>query len=739
MPTRSSERGTLAKLRSELSPVTLLSSLIAGLIVGIVAVTVAVAFATFIFSGELSNYLAAGIGIMFFATIAVAGLTALTSALRGIVVGLQDSAIAILSIVAATIVRQMPPSAAPEEIFLTVVVAIAMSSLLTGMVFLLLGKFRLGNLVRYIPYPVMGGFLAGTGLLLVRGAIGMMTKAPLGPSLTQPSLLTMWLPGLAFAILLAVILRRSDHFLIIPGMLLGGIAIFFVVLWATGTTIAEATAQGWLIESLPTGGLWHPLMPSDLSRVNWVVLGSQSGNLAAIALVSVLNLLLNAAGFELATGQDVDLNHELKAAGLSNLISGLGGGMVGYHALSDSVLAHRMGARGRLVGVFLAILCGIVLATGSLILSLLPYPILGGLMLFLGLDFLLVWLYDSWFQLPKSDYVVVVLILVVINVVGFLEGIGVGVALAIIIFVVDYSRVNVVRQQLSGALYHSSVERPLLYRRLLERKGNWLHLYKLQGFVFFGTGNGLLKEVRARAYASERPELRFVVFDFKLVTGLDTSSAFSFAKIKQLAENEGFALVFTGLSPEMHRQLERVVLADGVVHVFSDIDHGMEWCEEQMIAIFNEVGLAARPQTLKALLERSLPESVDVTILEQYLRPVDVREGDVVVHEGEKDIGMFFVENVRVTVQLVQKDGATTRLRTMDCGTIVGEIGTYLGMPTTASVVAEEDGVLYHLSAEMLRRMETKEPQLAMAFHRFMAELLAERVASTTAMMEALL
>lgn len=190
----------LVQVKAALQPPILFPSLTAGLIMGIISATVSTAFASLIFSGDLSPYLPAGVGFMLFGLIVVSGLVALFSSFPSVVGGLQDSAIAILSLATLFILRDMPASATPEQKFYTVTAAAASSSLLTGAALLFLGRFKLGELIRYIPYPVMGGFLAGSGLLLVLGAFGLLINQNMNiwelEVLLEPGLSLIWLPGL---------------------------------------------------------------------------------------------------------------------------------------------------------------------------------------------------------------------------------------------------------------------------------------------------------------------------------------------------------------------------------------------------------------------------------------------------------------------------------------------------------------------------------------------------------------
>jgi len=182
----------------------LLPSLTAGLVIGIINITVEISLAALIFSGPLVLFLSNGIGMMLVSVIVFMLLVGLTSSLRGIVAGPQDSPAAILALMAAAIASGLPTDTSPEAVFATIAAAIAITSFAAGLFFLLLGQLKSGNLVRFIPYPVVGGFLAGTGWLLAKGAFGVMTDLPVTfaslPRFFQPHTLGLWLPGLVLGI-----------------------------------------------------------------------------------------------------------------------------------------------------------------------------------------------------------------------------------------------------------------------------------------------------------------------------------------------------------------------------------------------------------------------------------------------------------------------------------------------------------------------------------------------------------
>jgi SulP family sulfate permease len=717
----------------ELHPQRLLPSLTVGLVTGVLEVIFAISLASLIFSDELSVNLPTGVGLALFSILTINVSVALISSLPGVVANVQESPAVLMAVVAHHITTSMPESASASEQLLTVLTAIALTSIFTGIFFLTLGWFKLGGLIRFIPYPVVGGFLAGTGWLLVCSSLSMMADVSLNLDkiiyLLSPTLLLEWLPGIVFAVSLLAILRRYNHFLILPGMLLGAIALFYIFLILTDTSINQVSASGLLLGSFPTGNLWQPLSFWQPTQVNWLIIVEQLDRIVTIALVSVMTLLLNATGIEVAVGQDIDLNRELKAAGVANLAAGCGGGIIGFQGLALSALSHKVGANSRLVGLFIGMIAALALFSGATVLSYLPKMVLGGLLLFLGLDFLVKWVYDSWFELPKKDYFVILLILVVIATLGFLEGVGFGLLLTIILFVINYSQVSATKNICSGASCHSNVVRGLREKQILREAGQQICILELQGFIFFGTANNLLNQLyQLLAVVRENP-LRFIVFDFRLVSGVDSSAILSFTKMRQILSKQQVSLVFTNVQPTVDKILRQcgcLSTKDSICQIFPDLDRGLEWCENQILKTIpyqnhSYSSLIQQLQTLFASIEQ-------VEQFINYLQPQQFLAGEFVFRQGELPNGLYLIESGQVSVFQELANGQVKRLSTFDGGSLCGEISFYTQERHSASVVANKISCLYYLSPEALKKMEMEAPQLAMIWQKFMLNLLAERL-----------
>jgi len=148
---------------------------IGALVLAVLAVTFAISFASIIYSGPLAPHLSKGIGIALLGHVTMPVVAAFMSSYRGVVIHAQDVPAVLLAIAAASVASAM--ALAPgEAVFATVAALIGLTTVFTGLVLYVAGRLKLGFIARFIPYSVIGGFLAATGYLLLAGALGMMTK-----------------------------------------------------------------------------------------------------------------------------------------------------------------------------------------------------------------------------------------------------------------------------------------------------------------------------------------------------------------------------------------------------------------------------------------------------------------------------------------------------------------------------------------------------------------------------------
>jgi SulP family sulfate permease len=721
------------------------SGTIAGLLVGVAAIVTSVSVAALIFSGELAPYLGYGIGMVLTSAALIGLIVALSGSRSGAIAIPQDRVAPIFAIIAASVAATTTEHSSPDELLAKLVVIFVITTLLTGAFLLALGMARAGGLMRFVPYSVVGGFFAGTGWLLMVGGLTVMTGLDLSSlaeaaQLIEVETLPYWLPGLALAVLIAIASRFLSYTIILPVLLCAGAGLFFVVAFQSGETVGSLQAAGWLLGPLTStsNGPGVNSVFMLLTSTNWSVVIEQWSNIGTILMITALSILLTVSALEVLSGEDIDINRELRVAGVANLAAGLAGGMVGFHSLSLTGLRLKLSTQPRIPGVVAALMCGAALLFGTAVIEYLPRLVVGALLIFFGLWFIGKSLIDTWGKLPLNEYVVILLILVVIATVGFVEGFFTGLLAALVLFVLNYSRTEVVRFSLSGADIHSAVERNLDDDRLLREHGEEIAVLKLRGHLFFGTAAKLLGLIRSRAERGDMATLRFAVIDFDHVTGIDSSASYAFRRMHQMAIQKGFVLVLTGLNEQLAEQLSNDDQAPAEhLRLFVDLDHGLEWCENRVL---DHLG-AGRSRESQTLFQRVADHFDDRTLgdFRSYFAEVRFPAGHELLRQGDPGGDLYFLEQGEVSVYLTSKGGQTARIRRTGAGTIIGELGFYLGTPRSASVTADCPGMAYRLTAASLERMERERPDFAAVLHRFIANLLADRLLNNTHTLEILL
>ena len=715
-------------------------SIIAGVIGGIIKIVAAMAFSALIFTGTLAAYLPQGIGIVLFGFLLFAVISTFTASYPVNINTPQDIPIAIIALIATTVMTTNGKDWDAETTFQFIFVTIALTSILVGIFFFILGTLKLGKLVRFIPYPVVGGFLAGTGWLIVKFAFIMTAGMGLSldnvVSLFDQATLHKWFPGLIFGLIMLISSRYTKHYLLIPALIAIGITSFYAIMFFYGFSYTDLESNGYLLGPFPEGGLFQGLPLKYLSDFKWSIFLEQLPAIGTMMILNSISVLFNYSGLEIIIKKDLDLDQELKTTGIGNIIAGLGGAPPGHLSLGGTLLSISIGSKSKLTNIVIALLCALTLFFGSEVLSFFPRIILGGLLFNLGLSFLVDWLYSTWSRVPKTDYTIILLIFLVIGTVGFLEGVITGLLMSVVLFVVSYSKVEIIKHELTGKTFHSNVERSESLKKIIDDSGDQTLILPLQGFIFFGSANRLLERIKLHLQSQNEKKLKYIVFDFKQVTGVDSSTINSFNKLRILAELDNFQVLFCNLTPEIISQFEAEGLFADSMDLFlkfDDLDHGMEWCEEQIIS---ETTIGSNKQK-EEIDEIKLFEEKFADLL-IYFESKDINQNTTLIEQGNDPDGLYFIKSGRVTVEL-RSSNNKIRLKSMGTGTVVGEVSLYLKTQATASVISNTACKTYFLSHENFEKLNKEDPERAAELHTYIVKLLSDRLAKSNATIQALM
>ena len=227
------------------------------------------------------------------------------------------------------------------------------ASIATGLVLCGFGMTRMGRAIRYVPYPVVGGFLGATGCLILLGSIRVVTGMKLQFATLDRFENMQTLYELAAACAMALVLyltwHRSRTPFGLPIILIGGTLAAHAAFHLAGISTAEAQALGWTFQPPPHVSLMLPWSAHEIEHYPWYALPEVAGNIIAVIFVTASSTLFNTTGVEVAVQSRSQSRARAEHTGLANMLSGVFGGYTGCISVSRSMLNFSAGGSGRLV------------------------------------------------------------------------------------------------------------------------------------------------------------------------------------------------------------------------------------------------------------------------------------------------------------------------------------------------------------------------------------------------------
>ncbi len=708
------------------------ANIISGSLLALVNISVAVSVAALLFAQTDPRLMVPGIAVLLMGTLVTGLGGSLFSDHKAVICSPRNGLVPVFAVMVSSIYISFDSqySIAAEA---TIIAAIMVSTVVVGLFLLLLGRLKLGNLVRYIPYPVTGGFFAGIGYIFIQGGLTVAGgEQPSFEAVSNSEFIQLVTPAVALALCLIMGKMFRDNALSVPAILFAAGLIFYAVLFLNEIGLDEAAANG-LLPAIESTGSLIPVFNWDyVQEIRWMVIMEQADSIVVVALLCSVMLLLDVSGIELLAQKDLNPDHELQVMGYTNVVNGALGGFPGVHDVSDTALVETLGGKGRLTGFIYSTLMVAAILAGAEFMKIVPTFLLGGLLIYVGLEFLIDWVWKARDELPLSDYVVVILILIVIILSDILQGVTFGFFVAIILFVVNYSKLSVIKIETNGSDHASNVDRDLETRELLNKEGNRVLILVLQGFIFFGTADKLITSIRNRIKDPEAYKVDFLVLDFHHVSQLDTSAIITFSKLAQLSDREGFHIVISGADDGSLKQLVKhgfFTFGDQEwERVYKEqLDTAVDWCERSILADL-KIDTGEHKLALADVLGRIAYEESDVKLLSDFFVTENRKAGEYLFNEGDKGESLYFVGSGTVLVVLKALNQKERILRKYKSGAILGEMAIYTGENRTASVRIEEDAQLFRLDKEKLEEMSRKFPASTAALHTYIVRVLAERL-----------
>ncbi|KAK0486595.1 sulfate transporter family-domain-containing protein [Armillaria novae-zelandiae] len=472
----------------------------------------------------------------------------------------------------------------PTEILATTLVSYALSSVLTGIAFFLLGYLKLGTLIGFFPRHILVGCIGGVGAFLVETGLEVSlsltstsTSTPLPHMFTSLHNIILWGVPLFLAIFLRVgmwlygkLHKGGDgeansgifvgYFLAIP-------VIFYVVVLAAGIPMDVLRKNGWVfdVQGGNEAGWYKFYGYFDFTQVRFKPIWDTLPTQFALLFFNILHPPLNVPALSISLNEDyIDTNKELVAHGYSNLFAGLIGTVPNYLVYVNTLLFYRVGGTTRISGFLLAAATGVLLAIGTGFVGYIPVMVVGALIFVLGIDLVKEAVWDTRGRVSWPEYITIISIMVCMTVWDFVIGVLFGIIVCCLFFVIQTSRLSVIRALHTGSTAPSTVRRPSVQRAYIrEVSGKQTCVMRLGGFMFFGNVTEVEEGVRRvlggafekdHGYGSTRsrvespdPGIRFLVLDLTHVAGVDMSAIEGLVRVRRMLEKRGVCLVMCGV------------------------------------------------------------------------------------------------------------------------------------------------------------------------------------------------
>jgi SulP family sulfate permease len=622
---------------------------------------------------------------------------------------------------------------------------IALVSLMCGLLQITFGLIGLGRLIKYMPFPVVSGYLSGVGLIIIISQVPKFLGVPKQTHFWE-SLRSPWLwqwQGMAVgAVTVLVMLFAPRVTKAVPAAILGlvsGVLTYFA-LSLHYPALLELAHNKLVIGQLggSTEGGFFQAMVGRWKAVGGLdpalLLGLITPALTLAVLLSI-DTLKTCVVLDALTRSRHNSNRELIGQGLGNLASTAVGGMPGAGQMGATLVNISSGGQTRVSGLIeggLALIAFLIL--GQFI-AWVPIAALAGILIVVGFR-----MFDRHsLHLLKSrstilDFVVIVVVVAVAETVSLIAASAVGIGLAILLFIREQVGGAVVRRKTYGNQMFSKQVRLPEEMELLTRRGEQAVIFELQGSLFFGTTDQL--------YTALEPELktrRFVVLDMRRVQSVDFTAAHMLELVQgMLAERDAF-LIFSQLprAAPSGQDMKRYFLTMGLVrserHVrgFRELDAALEWVEDQLLQEDRVERAEEKPLELDEIEVFKGRKAETLADLETCVVRRSVKTGDFIFQRDEPGDEMFLIRRGSVRIMMPIMGKHSHHLATFGRGDFFGEMTFLDREPRSADAVAGTDTDLFVLSRARFEGFSEHHKRLAMQLFEGLAKALALRLRHT--------
>jgi SulP family sulfate permease len=636
----------------------------------------------------------------------------------------------------------------PDQILL----ALLLIGLLAGVFQIAFGLLKLGGLIKYMPYPVVSGYLAGVGLIIIAAqtpkCLGITGNQGFWFAITSAD---QWrsaslIVGVVTAALMIVSPKVTQRIPAVIIAIIGGITTYWLLsFWDTdllqlqnntlivgqlgGTTIGDTNDVMSGLTNFLTGISlpYRALADASLPPIKALLYPALT-----LAILLSIDTLKTCVVLDSLTHSRHDSNRELLGQGIGNVASALCAGMPGSGTMGATLLNISSGGQTRASGMIEGVMILVAYVLLAAMLAWLPLAALAAILVVVGFRMI-----DRHsFALFKSsdtrlDFFVIITVAMVALTISLIAATGVGLLLAILLFLRKQIGTHLIRRTTFGNQVFSRSERLESERLVLEQNGHQTVILELQGSLFFGTANQLYQAVEPYLHG-----YRYLILDLRRVQSVDMTAGHILEQIRNSLNENKCELILSDLPSAMPtgENLKSYFDHLGIlreqqpIRVFDELYDALEWIEEQWLL---HSGLRPRPEQTYSLRDFDVFKNhKDDTLvdLQACMEPRHLKTGQLVFEVGSQSDEIFFIMQGEVRLDIPLPDGHRHHIATHHQGDFIGELGFLDQRPRIDSATAITDVELLALSRSRLDQLADHHKRLGVNLMTEIARVLASRL-----------
>jgi SulP family sulfate permease len=598
--------------------------------------------------------------------------------------------------------------------------------MIAGLCQVIFGSLGVGNLVKYVPQPVVAGFMNGIAFLLIvkqiRPILGVRESTPLIDIVQHPDLINPLTAMVGFVTIAAIFISRR-YIRRVPASLtaLGVGSTLYYGLTHFGGDKATGNVIGRLDVGLPAPDVILQWFPALEQLPYSVLLPELLATGFIIGLLASMESLLASVVSDNLTGSRHNSKKEMIGQGLGNMACGIFGALPAAGSIPRSMANYLAGGRSWVSGMLCAVIIFLMIVFLAPIVGKIPLAVIAGIIFVVGVT-----LFDSWslnllqqllrsFKFRKElifDLIITLIVAIVTVSINLIAAIAVGIVIASAMFIARMGR-SIIKRKYFGSQFHSRKMRSIEHAEALEKAGDQIVIIELQGPLFFGSAENLAVEIE-----NTMPSIQYCILNFKRVNDIDSTGANILSQIKKKMEGGNKYLLLSQLreNPTLWHYLE-VMHIDRLLEgraIFTDTDTALEWAEDHLLGQVQEDQESDQKVHLSQFeLFRDFSEE-ELNTIQTKLALHTYSKGQLVFNEGDDDRDLYLLTKGSMSVKIhLSERNRQKRIFTYTSGTILGEVAFLDGSNRSAGVWAHENSEVLRLPFSQFQTIRTEHPEIA--------------------------